>query len=33
MAILTDISEALQKGRAKIVSQLVTQALDEGMSP
>ncbi|MBE6938129.1 MAG: cobalamin-binding protein [Ruminococcaceae bacterium] len=33
MSILTDISEALQKGRAKIVSQLVTQALDEGMSP
>ena len=33
MSILTDISEALQKGKAKIVSQLVTQALEEGVSP
>ena len=33
MSVLTDISEALQKGKAKIVSQLVTQALEEGVSP
>ncbi|MDD6263040.1 MAG: corrinoid protein [Clostridiales bacterium] len=33
MSVLTDISEALQKGKAKIVSQLVTQALDEGIAP
>ena len=33
MSVFTDISEALQKGKAKIVSQLVTQALDEGISP
>ena len=33
MSILNDISEALQKGRAKVVSQLVTQALEEGVAP
>ncbi|MBR6772189.1 MAG: corrinoid protein [Clostridia bacterium] len=33
MSVLSDISEALQKGRAKIVSQLVTQALEEGVAP
>ena len=33
MSIYTDISEALQKGRAKIVKQLIEQALAEGMQP
>ena len=33
MSILTDISENLQKGKAKIVKELVTQAVEEGMSP
>ena len=33
MSVLTDISEALQNGKAEIVSQLVTQALEEGVSP
>lgn len=29
MSILTDISENLQKGKAKVVKQLVQQAIDE----
>ena len=33
MAILNDISENLQKGKAKIVKELVTQAVEEGISP
>lgn len=33
MSILTEMSEFLQKGRAKNVEALVKQALDEGMSP
>ena len=33
MSILTEMSEALQKGRAKIVKELVQTALDEGISP
>ncbi|MBQ1224125.1 MAG: corrinoid protein [Oscillospiraceae bacterium] len=33
MSVLTEISEALQKGKAKIVSQLVTQALEDGIAP
>ena len=33
MAILTDISENLQKGKAKIVKELVAQAVEEGISP
>ena len=33
MAILEDISEYLQKGRAKVVKELVQQALDEGIDP
>lgn len=32
MALLQDISENLQKGKAKIVKELVQQAIDEGMS-
>lgn len=32
MSILTDISENLQRGKAKIVKQLVQQAIDEGIS-
>ncbi len=32
MSILTDISEALQKGKAKIVKTLVQQAIDDGVS-
>lgn len=32
MSILVDISENLQRGKAKIVKTLVQQALDEGMS-
>ena len=33
MSIFADISAALQKGRAKIVKQLVEQALNEGAQP
>ena len=33
MSILTDISENLQRGKAKIVAELVQTALDEGISP
>ena len=33
MAILSDISENLQKGKAKIVKELVQAALDEGVRP
>lgn len=33
MSILLEISEALQKGKAKIVSELVQKALDEGQGP
>ena len=33
MVILNDISENLQKGKAKIVKELVTQAVEEGISP
>ncbi len=32
MSTLTEISEALQKGRAKIVKELVPQAIEEGFS-
>ena len=33
MVILSDISENLQKGKSKIVKELVQQALDEGSNP
>lgn len=33
MSILNDISENLQKGKAKIVKELVNQALEEGIAP
>ena len=33
MSILAEISENLQKGKAKIVKELVQKALDEGLSP
>ena len=33
MSILTEISENLQKGKAKIVKELVQKALDEGSNP
>ena len=33
MTILNDISEALQKGKAKIVKELVTQAVESGIHP
>lgn len=33
MSIFTEISENLQKGRAKIVKELVQQAIDEGSNP
>lgn len=33
MSILNDISENLQKGKAKIVKELVQQAIDAGMDP
>ncbi len=33
MSILVEISENLQKGKAKIVKELVQKALDEGMAP
>lgn len=32
MSILNDISEAMQKGKAKLVKQMVPQALEEGYS-
>lgn len=32
MSIFNDISENLQKGKSKIVKELVQQALDEGVS-
>ena len=31
MSILNEISENLQKGKAKVVKQLVQQAVDEGL--
>ena len=33
MSILSDISENLQKGKAKVVKALVQQAIDEGIEP
>ena len=33
MTILNNISEALQKGKAKIVKELVTQAVEQGIHP
>lgn len=33
MVILSDISDNLQKGKAKIVKELVAQAIDEGINP
>ncbi len=33
MAIIQEISELLQKGKAKIVKELVAQALEEGLDP
>lgn len=33
MSILTDIGEALERGKRKQVTQLVQQALDEGLAP
>lgn len=33
MSILNDISENLQKGRSKIVKELVTQAVEQGIHP
>ena len=33
MSILVNISEELQKGKAKVVSQLVAEALESGISP
>ena len=33
MSILTDIGEALERGKRKQVAQLVQQALDEGLAP
>lgn len=33
MSILNEISENLQRGKAKIVKELVQQAIDEGISP
>ncbi|MFI3207514.1 MAG: corrinoid protein [Eubacteriales bacterium] len=33
MSLLNEISEQLQKGKAKIVKELVQQAIDEGMNP
>ena len=32
MSVLNEISENLQKGKAKIVKELVQQAIDEGIS-
>ncbi len=31
MGILTEISENLQRGKAKVVKELVQQAIDEGI--
>ena len=31
MRVLNDISEAMQKGRAKLVKQLIPQASEEGL--
>ena len=33
MSILTDIGDALERGKRKQVAQLVQQALDEGLAP
>ena len=33
MSIINDISENLQKGKSKLVKELVQQALDEGVRP
>ena len=33
MSILVNISEELQKGKAKVVSQLVAEALESGIAP
>ena len=33
MSILNEISENMQKGKAKVVTELVQQALDEGVAP
>jgi hypothetical protein len=33
MSILVNISEELQKGKAKVVSQLVAEALESGIDP
>ena len=33
MSFLIEISETLQKGKAKIVAELVQNALDEGVAP
>ena len=33
MSILVEISQALQKGRAKLVKELVGKALEEGIAP
>ena len=33
MSILTEISQNLQKGKAKIVAELVQTSLDEGVAP
>ena len=33
MVVLSDISENLQKGKAKIVKELAEQAIDEGANP
>lgn len=32
MSILNDISENLQRGKAKVVKELVQQAIDQGLS-
>ena len=31
MSILTDISENMQRGKAKVVKELVRQAIDQGL--
>ena len=33
MSILVNISEELQKGKAKVVSQLVAETLESGIAP
>ena len=33
MVILSEISEYLQKGKSKLVKEMVQQALDEGSNP